>query len=101
MVGTGNPQGPPKKLLHLSQQRYAEEILHRFGMEDSKLVVTRMEGQLLQSDSEGEPFDSSKYRKAVGSVMYLAVGSRPDIFFAISRLAQYVESPTQKALGRH
>ncbi len=86
----------PKKLLHLSQQRYAEKILHRFGMEDSKPVVTPMEGQLLQSDIEGEPFDSSKYRKAVGSLMYLAVGTRPDISFAISRLAQYVESPTQK-----
>ncbi len=86
----------PKKLLHLNQQRYAEKILYCFGMEDSKPVVTSMEGLLLQSDIEGEPFDSLKYLKAVGSLMYIAVGTRPEISFAISRLAQYVESPTQK-----
>ncbi len=58
-----------KKLLHLSQKSYAEKILLRFGMEDSKQVVTPMDGQILQSDIEGAPFDSSKYRQAVGSLI--------------------------------
>jgi hypothetical protein len=34
------------------------------------------------------------YREAIGSLMYLMVGTRSDIAFAVSRMAQYVESPT-------
>jgi hypothetical protein len=34
------------------------------------------------------------YREAIGSLMYLMVGTRPDIAFDVSRMAKYVESPT-------
>ncbi len=85
-----------KKLLHLSQKRYVEKILQRFGMADSKPVVAPMDGQLLEADIKGELLDPSQYRKAVGSLMHLAVGTRLDISFAVSRLAQYVEHPTEK-----
>ena len=33
------------------------------------------------------------YRSALGSLMYLAVGTRPDIAFAVSTLAQFTENP--------
>ncbi len=83
-----------KKTLHVSQSRYAEKVLKRFGMESSKPVVTPMDKQLEQQDIEGEPVESSLYRQAIGCLMYLAVGTRPDIAFAVSRLAQFVEHPT-------
>ncbi len=83
-----------KKTLHLSQSRYAEKVLERFGMTLSKPVVTRMEKQLEQQDIEGEQIDTSLYRQAIKSLMYLAVGTRLDIAFAVSRLAQYVDCPT-------
>ncbi len=53
-----------------------------------------MDKQLEQQDVEGEQIDASLYRQAIGSLMYLAVGTRPDIAFAVSRLAQYVEHST-------
>ena len=34
------------------------------------------------------------YGEAVGSLMYLMVGTRPDIAFSVSRLARYVGNPT-------
>lgn len=43
------------------------------------------------------------YRQLVGSLMYLAVGTRPDISFAIGSVSRYLEKPTvvhEKALKR-
>lgn len=82
--------------LHLSQSRYVRKELERFGMLDLSPVVTPMESQISPADLEGEPIDSTLYRSAVGSLMYLSVGTRPDISFAVRRLAQHVEHPTTR-----
>ncbi|KAK7579919.1 hypothetical protein V9T40_000548 [Parthenolecanium corni] len=37
--------------------------------------------------------DEVPYREAVGSLMFLAVISRPDISYAVSRVSQYLENP--------
>ena len=53
-----------------------------------------MEARLdLEMDSKQAP--DVPYREAIGSLMYLMVGTRPDIAFAVSRLAKYVENPTE------
>ncbi len=83
-----------QETLHLNQSRYSEKVLERFGMTLSKPVVTPKEKQLEQRGHRGEQIDTSLYRQAIGSLMYLAAGTRPDIAFAVSRLAQYVEHPT-------
>ena len=31
------------------------------------------------------------YREAVGSLMYLMIGSRPDLAFAVSNVSRYME----------
>jgi len=36
------------------------------------------------------------YREAIGSLMYLMIGTRPDLAFCVAKLAQYCESPKQK-----
>ncbi len=47
-----------------------------------------MDGQLEPQEIEGNPIDCSIYWQAVGRMMYLSVGTLPDISFAVSRLAQ-------------
>eukprot|EP00171_Calliarthron_tuberculosum_P007576 IDg7576t1 len=64
-------------------------------MSDCKPVVTPMECQITPEDLAGHPIDSKIYRQCIGSMMYLSVGTRPDIAFAVSRLAQFVEAPTK------
>eukprot|EP00171_Calliarthron_tuberculosum_P023718 IDg23718t1 len=84
-----------KKTLHVSQTSYISKILERFGMTMCKPVVTLMDSQIQQSDLDSDPVDNTLYRSCIGSAMYLSVGTRPDISFAVSRLAQFVECPTQ------
>ena len=33
------------------------------------------------------------YRKAIGSLMYAVIGTRPDITYAITALSQYLQNP--------
>eukprot|EP00171_Calliarthron_tuberculosum_P022889 IDg22889t1 len=54
-----------------------------------------METHFTPADLLGDSIDSTLYRQCIGSAMYLSVGSRPDIAFAVSRLAQFVETPTK------
>ena len=79
--------------LHLSQTKYANKVLCRFGMEQSKGVTTPMETGI-DLNEKSEPALDIPYRQAIGSLMYLMVGTRPDIAFGISKLAKFVESPT-------
>ena len=64
-------------------------------MTDGKPVVTPMDGHQTPSDLDSKDIDCTMYRECIGSAMYLSVGSRPDIAFALSRLAQHVETPTE------
>ena len=72
-------------------------LLERFSMKDSKPVHTPMDRSYQESQDEpSKPVDSTLYRQAVGSLMYLMIGSRPDIAFAIGKLSQHFESPQQQ-----
>jgi hypothetical protein len=79
--------------LTLSQEKYALSALSCFGMSDANGVRTPMEVSIDVDDSS-ELATNVTFRAAIGSLMYLMVGTRPDIAFAVSRMAQYVESPT-------
>jgi len=81
----------------IHQRGYIEEILTRFGMTDCKPVSTPMEpGSKLPRAKEQnmeDPEGSRKlpYRELVGSLMYLAIATRPDIAHAVSWLSRFNE----------
>ncbi|KAI7933255.1 hypothetical protein MJO29_016939 [Puccinia striiformis f. sp. tritici] len=45
------------------------------------------------TDEEGVAADSGKYLSVIGSLSYLAVGTRPDICFAVNLLARFAAKP--------
>ncbi|GJU13891.1 copia protein [Tanacetum coccineum] len=70
-----------------------EEMLKKFGLEDSKPIKTPMSMETkLTRDEEGESVDNTKYRGMIGSLLYLTE-SRPDIMFSVCLCARFQEDP--------
>eukprot|EP00171_Calliarthron_tuberculosum_P001019 IDg1019t1 len=83
------------RTLHLSQKSYTNTVLERFGMHECKPVATPMETSNAKAlfPSDQDPVDEVSYRQAIGSLMYLMVGTRPDLAFVVGRLSQFCEKP--------
>ena len=64
-------------------------------MSDSKHVLTPMEQSYFELVDQNSPLaDDVPYRRAIGILMYLIKGSRPDLAFAIGKLSQHAENPS-------
>ncbi|CAH9081188.1 unnamed protein product [Cuscuta europaea] len=64
-------------------------------MTGAKESVTPMSSSLpIQLADGSPPTDSTRYRRTLGLLQYLAF-TRPDIAFAVNRLSQYMHSPSE------
>jgi hypothetical protein len=86
-----------KLTVDLNQTEYVRELLERFNMASCLPVSTPMV-QRLSMQNSGEKLsadDQALYRNMVGSLLYLACWTRPDISFAVSELSRFVSAPGQ------
>ncbi|GJX84215.1 retrotransposon protein, putative, unclassified, partial [Tanacetum coccineum] len=62
--------------IFLNQSKYALEIIKKYGMETSDPVDTPMvEKSKLDADPQGKEVDPTRYRRMIGSLMYLTCQS--------------------------
>lgn len=81
----------------IDQKHYVEEVLQKYGMMDCRPCSTPMEvGTMQNDDTNDKPVDKTKYKELIGSLQYLAHGTRPDIAYPVSRLSRCAEKPTMK-----
>ncbi|GJS26293.1 putative ribonuclease H-like domain-containing protein [Tanacetum coccineum] len=77
--------------IFISQDKYVDEILKKFGFTNVKTASTPMETQKpLLKDEYGEEVDVHMYRLMIGSLMYLT-SSRPDIMFTVCACVHVVK----------
>ena len=85
---------PLARGLHLSQTKYASELLDRVHMTGAKLAKTPLPASSQLSQHDGDPLpNASEYKHLVGALQYCTL-TRPDISFAVSQLCQFMHSPT-------
>ncbi|KAG2759912.1 Retrovirus-related Pol polyprotein from transposon TNT 1-94 [Phytophthora cactorum] len=84
----------------MRQTKFAKDILEKFGMEHSNPVKTPQDPGLKLTNTmcEGgckheETMAKVPYRNAVGCLMYLMVGTRPDLAAAVGVLSQFAADP--------
>ena len=81
----------------IGQPGYTKSLLKRYGMEAAKPVDTPVDTstKLVAMAEDDESLDQTLYQSAVGSLMYLAVATRPDITFAVSNVAKFSAQPAK------
>lgn len=98
------------KELILNQESYIDKILKRFNFQDmhpqrTPMVTTQVanrERKLREEENDTdlliktETRENVPYREAVGSLLYLACATRPDISFAVNVLSRHQINPTEK-----
>ena len=90
-------------MLGLSQAGYIDKILARFSMQNSKkLLLHFRHGVPLSDDQRLKTLEKEKmmrqilYASAVGSLMYVTLCTRPDIYYSVGMVSRYQSNPGPK-----
>jgi hypothetical protein len=79
------------RTLEITQTTYINQMLEKFGMLDCKAISTPAEGTLQRSQSQ-QPASDNLYMSIVGSLLYAAMVTRPDITYAVQSLGRHLQS---------
>jgi len=76
----------------LHQSRYVKDILNKYKINELTPLrnFTPRENEKLRK----EKFNETIYRSAIGNLLYLAICTRPDILFGVTRAARQAHQPT-------
>ena len=82
-----------EKGVFICQNKYAQNVTRLFRMVNCSPISRPMTmgTKLSREDNEIE-FDSTQFRKLVGSLMYLTT-TRPDIMYTVSVISRFMDSP--------
>lgn len=86
--------------IRLSQRAYCERLLERFDMSDCRPRSTPLPAGITlnvddcpSTEEERREMENTPYREALGSLMWLQVGTRPDLSFTINLLSRFANNP--------
>lgn len=82
--------------IFMHQKKYIDNTLNKFGMQDEKPVTAPLDGNIKLSKSikpstedEINEMKNFPYQSLIGSLMYLAVSTRPDVAHTVSELSKF------------
>jgi Reverse transcriptase (RNA-dependent DNA polymerase) len=86
------------KDIYLDQHDYLDKVLEHFSMTNAKSVPTPLPSNWVPQLNKGKasPELLRQYQIIIGSLLYLMIGTRPDIAFAVTKLAQFSANPSQE-----
>lgn len=104
VLGIAITRDRTNRTISINQSAYLRSVLARFRQENAKPAYTPLDAgaRLLKSDCPADDSDEQiamrnvPYLQAVGAIMFLMLATRPDIAFAITKLAQFSHNPGMK-----
>ena len=89
-----------KRILTINQRQYIKDILKQHGMENCNVVSTPAcpnisfsKGMCPQTEAQRNEMQNKPYLQVLGSLLYLATCTGPDISMAVSELARFAHDP--------
>ena len=99
-LGISIEQDEERKCLWLHQKQYILNMLEKYSLSNAKVVSTPADVsvQLKKDDGVSNKVDSVTYQSIIGSLLYAAIATRPDIAQAVGVVAKFSSSPNQSHL---
>jgi Reverse transcriptase (RNA-dependent DNA polymerase) len=87
-----------EKDIYLDQCDYLDKVLECFSMTNAKSAPTPLPTNWVPQLNKGKvsPELLRQYQSIIGSLLYLMIGTQPDIAFVVTKLAQISANPSQE-----
>ncbi|CAI7796342.1 unnamed protein product [Closterium sp. NIES-54] len=86
--------------LKLHQEKFIKELGEMYGIENKCKVATPLPAEfklVKAAEDEGvEADEQQQFQSLVGSLLYAAVHTRPDISFSVGQLARVLQNPSEE-----
>ena len=99
-LGISIEQDEERKCLWIHQKQYILNMLEKYSLSNAKVVSTPADVsvQLKKDDGVSNKVDSVTYQSIIGSLLYAAIATCPDIAQAVGVVAKFSSSPNQSHL---
>ena len=83
--------------IHLDQCAYLDKVLECFSMINAKSAPTPLPSNWVPQLTKGKasPELLRNFQSIIGSLLYLMIGTHPDIAYAVTSLAKFSANPSQ------
>ena len=106
LLGLNIKQSDDNRCITVGQAEYVQEMLQKLKLTELNACATPVEPNVsltvadclseTSSDSDKELMRGVDYRQAVGCLLWIANGTRPDIAYAVSQVSRFLEKPGPK-----
>ena len=90
------------KKIFLIQTNYLKTVVEHFGMTNARGATTPLPAGYVPVESKGQctPADRMTYQSIIGSLLYIMLGTHPDITYAVTKLAQFSANPSKEHMEK-
>jgi hypothetical protein len=87
---------PKDSYLKLYQAKYIKKILKKYGFQDLKPAKTPIDpkAKLVPNKNKAKTDEIHYFQILIGSLLFLVLACRPDIIFAMIKLARFASNPS-------
>ena len=86
----------------IDQCSYLEKVLKCFGMQNARTTPTPLPQGYYPSKHLGsvDPELQSRFQQVIRSLLYITLGTRPDVAYAVAALSQHAANPSKEHLDK-
>ncbi len=85
------------RVISLTQERYVDQMLETFNLVNAPIARSPLPSEChIEPFNEGETKTTHPYLQAVGTIIYIATCTRPDIAYAVGVVARHNAKPADR-----